>query len=343
MKLNDVGIIVTTFIRDPALFKCIKSIRQFYPDIKIYVVDQGKTSYEKETFLRRNKCNNIRLPYDSGLALARNVGMIASKEKYMIICDDDFIFLKKTRLENWKQLLCSHPKAGIAAGILNTNGLIYHYEHELRKFEKFYVMKEYDEIIWKRHKGIKYHYCDLALNWFMMKRECWKDCPWDSDYKIAQEHLQFFLDLKDQGKWKVIYTPTVLADHEKKPYSDEYEVLRASKGRKRISWIHYYKKTGIRFGVYITEAEGGLRVIDLLTGELVSDHHLYLTKTYGDSTESPVQKIYKAIRDEIDGTLETVEVEKRRELSEEEKKLKEQKDEFWKQRIARKKERRINA
>lgn len=343
MKLNDVGIIITTFIRDEVLYPCINSIRKFYPDINIYVVDQGNTSYEKELFIKKNKCNLIRLPYDSGLALSRNIGMIASKEKYMIICDDDFVFTERTRIENWKELLLAHPKAGIAAGMLNTNGMDWHYEHELRKFEKFYVMKEYDEIEWKKYKGIEYHYCDLALNWFMMKRECWEGNPWDSEYKIVHEHLQFFLDLKDQGKWKVIYTPTVHANHDRKPAHDEYEILRSSKGRKRMSWIHYFKKTGIRFGIYLTKAEGGLKVIDLLTGELVSQHHLFLNKVYGDNEQSPVQQIYKRIGEEIDACMNTAVVKEEKVLNEEEEKLKNQKDEFWKRRMDRKRGRRINA
>jgi len=273
--------------------------------------------------------------------------MIASKEKYMVICDDDFVFTERSRLENWKTLLLAHPEAGLAAGMLNTNGQDWHYEHELRKFEKFYVMKEYDEIKWKNHKGIKYHYCDLAMNWFMMRRECWEDNPWDSEYKIVHEHLQFFLDLKDQGKWKVIYTPTVHANHDKKPHKDEYEILRSSKGRKRLSWLHYFKKTGIRFGIYMTKAEGGIKVIDLLTGELVSNHHLFLNKVYGTNQETPVQRIYKKLTEEInrqlDNKLTIVEKETRKQISKEEEKLQEQKNEFWKKRMERKQARRMDA
>lgn len=332
MKLNDVGIIITTFIRDDVLYPCVESIREFYPDIRIYVIDQGKTSYKKEYFLKNHHCDYIRIPYDSGLALSRNLGMYASKEKYMVICDDDFRFTKETKLENWRELMEARSSVGVAAGCLFTNGQEWHYEHELRKHKKFYIMKELDRIDWKTHKGIKYHYCDLVLNWLMIRRECWNDCPWDSEYKIVHEHLQFFLDLKDQGKWKVLYTPTVSADHERKPHCDEYEVLRGSRGRKRLSWLHYYRKTGIRFGIYLTKAEGGLKVIDLYTGEMVSNHHLFLNKIYGGAPDSPVQKIYAAIAKEIESLLPDEKKKEIKILTEEQKKLQQIKDEFWKKR-----------
>lgn len=331
--MKDFGIIVVTFIRDDVLFNCIESIRKFYRDVNIYVIDQGRSTYKKSKFLKDHRVNYLRLPYDSGLALSRNLGMLVSKEKYMVISDDDFVFTENTRLENWKRILDQRPWIGVAAGMVITRGQEWHYEHELRKFKTFYVMKDMKNIRWHNCDGIKYHYCDLTLNFFMLRRECWKDCPWDSEYKIVHEHLQYFLDMKDQGKWRVAYTPTVTAIHDKEPHCDEYEAHRTSRARKRISWLHYYQKTGVRFGIYVTKAEGGLKVIDLKTGELVSDHHLFINKISGDRQGSVVQGIYKKISEEIDAILEEAQPKpKEKELSEEELKLKALKNDFWRKR-----------
>jgi hypothetical protein len=29
-----------------------------------------------------------------------------------------------------------------------------------------------------------------VLNFFMLRRACWKDCSWDPYYKIVQEHVE---------------------------------------------------------------------------------------------------------------------------------------------------------
>lgn len=328
--MNDFGIIIVTFIRDDVLFNCVDSIRDFYPDINIYVIDQGRPTYKKSKFFRDHRVNCVRVPYDSGLALSRNLGMLISKEKFMVICDDDFIFTKETKLENWQGILEHRPWIGLVGGSLITRGQEWHYEHDLEKFEKFYVMKEIKDRNWLSLDGINYHYCDLVLNFFMLRRECWLGCPWDSEYKIVHEHLQYFLDLKDQGKWRVAYTPSVVALHDKKPHCDEYEVHRGSWMRKRISWLYYFQKTGIRFGIYYTKAEGGLKVIDLKTGELVSDHHLFLNKAYG-SHGSVVQDLYKKISREIDSILE--DQGQKKPVSELDLKVQQMKKDFWEKRM----------
>jgi len=97
----------------------------------------------------------------------------------------------------------------------------------------------------------------------------------------------------------------------------------------------------------MTKAEGGIKVIDLLTGELVSNHHLFLNKVYGTNQETPVQRIYKKLTEEInrqlDNKLTIVEKETRKQISKEEEKLQEQKNEFWKKRMERKQARRMDA
>jgi len=45
--MKDTAILITTFLRDNALFKCIKSIRRLYPNIAIFVTDMGHESKEK--------------------------------------------------------------------------------------------------------------------------------------------------------------------------------------------------------------------------------------------------------------------------------------------------------
>jgi len=337
--MKDVGIVVVTFIRDNVLIGCLNSIRKFYPEISIYVVDQGKTSYHKEVFMFKNKINYFRVPWDAGLSASRNIGLSVAKEKYVMICDDDFIFTEKTKLENWKEILDAHPEIGLVAGQLITNGQRWNYEYNLEFFDNGYYMKEIRGVDWHETQGIPFHFADLVLNFFLMRKETWSDVPWDADYKVAHEHLNYFLDLK-KSKWKAAYTPSVIANHDRKPAQDEYEILRNSKERKKESWRTYFLKTGKRFGIYMIQAEGGIKVIDLATGGLVSQHSIFLEKVYGKSVEvSDGAKTAREIFDEvskksrkeaakINGTY--------KQLTEEEKALREKKALFWKKRYERK-------
>lgn len=291
--MKNVGILITTFERDKHLFDLIHSIRKFYDEISIYVVDQGKSDEDKEKFLSNYGCDLIQIPWDSGLSLARNIGMKIMKENYAVICDDDFVFTRDTKLERWYELLHSLPNVGIAAGVLKQRDREWHYEHELELKEDRYIIKDFKKISWKNLNGIPYFYTDLCLNFFMMKKQAWRENKWDVDYKIIQEHIHFFLSMKFNSRWKVIYTPKVMARHNKIYTGDEYDEIRASKQRKIKNWNIFYKKTGIRFAVHRLDQVGGLQVIDLSTGEAVSPHSLFLDKVYKTPKKRAADKVLK--------------------------------------------------
>jgi len=291
--MKNVGILITTFERDKHLFELVHSIRKYYDEIPIYIVDQGKSDDEKEKFLNNYGCDLIQIPWDSGLSLARNIGMKLMKENYAVLCDDDFVFTKNTKLERWYDLLQSLPNVGLAAGLLKQRGREWHYEHELELKKDRYIIKDFKKIIWKNHEGIPYFYTDLCLNFFMIKKQAWRDNKWDVDYKIIQEHIHFFLNMKFNSKWKVIYTPKVMAQHNKVFTGNEYDEIRASKQRKIKNWNMFFRKTGIRFAVHKLNQVGGLQVVDLATGEAVSPHSLFLDKVYETQRERAADVILR--------------------------------------------------
>jgi hypothetical protein len=59
-----------------------------------------------------------------------------------------------------------------------------------------------------------YQYCDLADNFMLIRRECLDDgIRWNPGLKVG-EHWDFFQKLKEQGKWKVAFVPSVKIKHE---------------------------------------------------------------------------------------------------------------------------------
>jgi len=113
--VKDVAVLITAFLRDNLLFRCIKSIRRYYPDIPIFIGDNGKPSKRKDTFCSEYDCTLFELPFDLGVAGVRNESLkrIPSKYKYLMICEDDVVFTADTKLETLKAIIDSDKRIGV--------------------------------------------------------------------------------------------------------------------------------------------------------------------------------------------------------------------------------------
>jgi len=246
--MNNTAILVTTFLRDDCLFRCINSIRKYYPDIPIYVGDNGDPTQEKRDFCSKHQCKLLELPFDLGVAGVRNesLKLIPEKYEYIIICEDDIVFTKNTDLDKWYQILQEDPEIGIVGGLLRRgNGAEQHYEANTWIENGTHYIEKIQNPDWKTTGNVKYFLCDLILNVFMMKRKVWKDCQWDAQFKTAFEHSDFFLRIKYDTQWKVAYTPDMWMYHK-----DGIQTGRYNSFRKRpVGWQLFGKKWNVKFSV----------------------------------------------------------------------------------------------
>ncbi len=269
--MKETCVLITTFLRDDMLFRCVKSIRQFYPAIKIYVGDNGRPSEEKTAFLSENNCEHLMVTFDCGVSGVRNesIALIPKLYKYIFIVEDDVVFTKGTVLSKLYKAVNSSPRIGIAALMLKLNGdTEQHYEgtHWIEGDTK-YVRKLKEPIEWHDAGGVKYCYCDLALNVFLMRRAVWEAVKWDVQFKTALEHADFFCSLKYRlvfGKaeerkkpWRVVYVPSVWANHAVGEETDEYKKFR----RRTVGFQLFAKKWGIKY----SDSEYNPGVLDLET------------------------------------------------------------------------------
>ena len=106
-KMKDTAILITTFLRDDALFACVKSIRKFYPDIAVFIADTGHESKAKDDFCFEHKCELFNLGFDAGVCAMKNEGLdrIPDKFRYVLVCEDDIVFTTETRLEVLRDIL----------------------------------------------------------------------------------------------------------------------------------------------------------------------------------------------------------------------------------------------
>lgn len=268
--MEDVTILITTFERPKYLKNCLKSIRRFYPLVKIMVVDDSRGAEKDRMGLFRKLIKwdisvvnvfYLTMPFDSGLSAKRNEGLYWIKTKYVVLCDDDFEFTEETVLENFRTILEEDKKLGLVAGDLIYGDQIRVFANRLKvnKEEKSYEIISIPNPEWMEAKGIKYHYADYVFNFFMMRNV--PELRWDSEFKIAIEHIDFSLRVKMEGKWRIGHTQQVVAKHNNSMPSKKYRAYR----RRFQWWPRFYEKTGFSHGVNKTE----FKVFDFRNARLI--------------------------------------------------------------------------
>lgn len=248
-NLDDVAVLITTFMRDSALFACVKSIRKFYPDMAIFIGDNGKANARKKEFCKAQRCTYVKAPFDCGVGATRNKTFerIPEKFQYIVICEDDILFSDETVLENWAAILKAESDIGIVGGMLKKADAriltVQNYEAWLYAKAATLYVERIDRLDWKTAGGIKCAPCDIVINIFMMKRKVWDSQKWDANIKTWPEHEDFFFAVKKNTSWKVAYTDSVAMIHKPAPYPEIYTGFRM-----RMEGIGYFaKKWGIEY------------------------------------------------------------------------------------------------
>src|SRR3954464_2529407 len=120
--LDNLSILVTTFLRDGCLVECINRILNYLPGAKLIVVDDGHRTNPKwfmANDLIQSGHEYVFLDFDSGLPAKRNAGVKVCKTKYLLMGCDDFDFRMPaalTGIEKLKDILDRHPEIDVASG-----------------------------------------------------------------------------------------------------------------------------------------------------------------------------------------------------------------------------------
>jgi len=255
---REVAIIIPTFLRDDKLEEEILSIKKTFNGLfiknwyKLYIGDQGDSTPEKEVFYNQliDEGHQVfKLPYNCGLSYARNYLIKQTKEPFILVIDDDFLFTEKSNLSPFINILLDNPKIGLVAGNIEDrqydSGIQYIYDLECDfKNKRLYFIKKDKKILSTlstlKQSSIKYKIADLVFNYFLARRELFDDILWDENLKLA-EHTDFFLRLKYLNKWKVTCTDAVSVKHNNSPNSEKYCAFRNWKnGRNCLDGAEYF-------------------------------------------------------------------------------------------------------
>ncbi|XP_044152696.1 beta-1,4 N-acetylgalactosaminyltransferase 2 isoform X2 [Bufo gargarizans] len=101
-NITDLVTITTkTFLRYEQLRTMLKSIRQYYPDIKVIVADDN----EKPEKIDDPNVEQYIMPFAKGWFAGRNLAVSQVTTKYFLWVDDDFLFTSDTKIENLLDVL----------------------------------------------------------------------------------------------------------------------------------------------------------------------------------------------------------------------------------------------
>lgn len=202
--LSRVTVLVKTFLRDGYLFACLRGLEKTMPEARIVVVDDGYSSKDKVTRYSEliglgHTC--LWLPYDSGFGAKANVGVSHAKTEYVLIGSDDFDFenpIARAGVEKLVRVLDARPEIGVASGRVNDRNYESLLEFEGQTVREVKGTRFSDQL----QDGTTFSYCDLTVNYSLIRRRVFDTVRWDDDVKIGGgEHGAFFVDVLRAG-WK---------------------------------------------------------------------------------------------------------------------------------------------
>lgn len=200
--LNDITACITTYKRVGCLERLVESIQKYYPNLKIDVVDtKGNLSWGRNELV--NRCTT----------------------KYCLILEDDFEFTDNTQIEILIEILEQDEGLGVVGGEIINDTAKRFQGRNMNFFRGImeYTIPQYPD--WQFINNIRYRYCDLISNFFLAKRECLINNPWDEELSLL-EHIPWFWTLKQQGQYKVAYTNLISIQHHKDRSDPEYNEKR---------------------------------------------------------------------------------------------------------------------
>jgi GT2 family glycosyltransferase len=215
--------LVKTFERPRALDRLLRSLRRYYPALRVIVGDDSVTAFE------RMDVDYVRLPVDIGVAAGRNAILELVQTPYFLSLDDDFAFTSETRIEELIQTLERHDAALVAGDLIRCEQKFPWWIRRSRERSHGLIRREGDSLQLVPGHGTNVgeaFACDVAPHFFLARTDAIRDLGgWFAPLKM-DEHQELLLRLKDEGL-AVLHRPDVSIEH----WQDRPEVYAAFRAR----------------------------------------------------------------------------------------------------------------
>jgi GT2 family glycosyltransferase len=200
--------IIKTFQRPDCLNRLIRSIRRYYPTMRVLVGDDG---------YKPSPCRDVeyfRLPIDIGLSAGRNALLDEVRTPYFLLLDDDLEFRSHTKIEKLVRLVHQN-EVDIASGghvqikrkwfLLKKRPQPFHGLFDFRNNELRLVHGDYGQ-----RDG--YLLCDIAHNFYVARVDTIRMMgAWDPELR-QNDHTEFFVRAR-RHDLRVGYCQEVISWH----------------------------------------------------------------------------------------------------------------------------------
>lgn len=215
--LRNVTAILKTFERPRRLRSLVRSIRRFYPDLRIIVIDDSRDPEPLP-----GVTTHI-MPYDSGLGAGRSKGLSLVETKYVLNLDDDFVFFNRTDLPRALDLMERYSNIDIMGGMVIDLPL--YITRDYRRADLFESSVASLVPAGQRIGGLEVY--DKVADFFVARTDRIRLVDWDPALKRVV-HADFFTRAK--GNLVTVYNRGLQVLHARNPFDTAYLSIRFNTG-----------------------------------------------------------------------------------------------------------------
>ena len=205
----EVTAIVKTFERPRSLDRLVRSIRRFYPQLRVLVGDDSLAAYP------RTDVEYVRLPVDVGVAAGRNALLELVETPYFLTLDDDFAFSAETRIEYLVETIKRHEAAVVAGDLIQCKQKFAWWVQRRREVYHGVIRRDGDSLhLIPGHSSSvgEAYQCDLTPEFFLADADTIRRVGgWFAPLKM-DDHQELFLRLKS-ARQRVLHRPDVSIEH----------------------------------------------------------------------------------------------------------------------------------
>lgn len=243
--MEDLSIVIKTYLRTEALRRCLLSIRDFLPHCPIVVADDSPIPIAP-MIAREFPELDITVAVTemcSGLSRGRNAAVDLVQTRYMLLLDDDMWIDEANGVTRLYELVSS-GRCDVAGGaVMGAEGERMRWHGDLSI--KAGPPGDGDTLVLTAKPDEEIQEVDIVLNFFVAVTEKIRKIRWNDKIEIGAEHAEFFWRAKQAGV-QVLYDASACCQHGGIEGDTQYVRERGSPVRQQVGFRQLLKHHHIR-------------------------------------------------------------------------------------------------
>lgn len=192
-----IDILVKTFLRDGLLERTVKGIEENLPGARMIIVDDGHFTKEKVGLYATLQGRGhiiIQCPFDSGYGYKSNRAREHYNREFVLRASDDWVFDHDAAagVKLMIEAMDANQYIGIASGRLNNMPYECQIEEKQRPDGLLDLVATRIDMEAEGLREKSFVYCDLTVNYSLVRTELMVSMVWDEQFKIGGDHWDLY-------------------------------------------------------------------------------------------------------------------------------------------------------